>query len=112
MEEIAAKARACGIHLIISTQRPDHIVLNGRIKANVTTILGLKTTNEANSRIIIDKDGLETLRGKGQGIFKKGSETLIQCPYLSVEKARELLHHTYVKRVTQPSSVIVGDLLC
>lgn len=112
LEEIAAKARACGIHLIISTQRPDHIVLNGRIKANVTTILGLKTTNEANSRIIIDKDGLETLRGKGQGIFKKGSETLIQCPYLSVEKARELLQHTYVKRVTQPSSVIVGDLLC
>jgi len=98
VEEIAAKARACGIHLIISTQRPDSTILNGRIKANVTNVLGLKTTNEINSRIIIDHDGLEKLRGKGHGIFKRGNETEVQCPNLSAEMARELVRHTYVER--------------
>lgn len=113
LEEISAKARACGIHLIISTQRPDHMILNGRIKANVTTVLGLKTMNENNSRIIIDKGGLEKLKGKGQGVFKKGSETTIQCPYLSTEKARELLRPTYVEPIeSSKTNDLVGDLLC
>lgn len=102
LEDICARARACGIHVIISTQRPDHRVLNGRIKANVTTVIGLKTTNEINSRIIIDDAGLESLRGRGQGIFRRGTHmTLVQCPYLSTEKARELLRPQYVEKKTE-----------
>ncbi|MEA5057793.1 MAG: FtsK/SpoIIIE domain-containing protein [Anaerotignum propionicum] len=96
LETIAAKARACGIHGIFSTQRPDAKVLNGRIKANVSSVLGLKTMNDTNSRIIIDHNGLEALRGKGHGLFKRGSETELQCPYLSVADCRELIKHTYV----------------
>ncbi|WP_180950235.1 FtsK/SpoIIIE domain-containing protein [Pygmaiobacter massiliensis] len=111
LEEISAKARACGIHIIISTQRPDAKILNGRIKANVTTVLGLKTMNETNSRIILDKGGLELLKGKGQGIFKKNSEVLVQCPYLDTERARQLLRPTYVEKVTAKPSRGV-DLLC
>ena len=110
LEEIAAKSRACGIHLIISTQRPDHIILNGRIKANVTTILGLKTTNEANSRIIIDSPGLETLRGKGHGIYKRGEKTTVQCPYLTTEDARELLRPLYVEKPKPIEQEV--DVLC
>lgn len=98
LETIAAKARACGIHMIISTQRPDAKILNGRIKANVSSILGLKTMNDTNSRIIIDHNGLETLRGKGHGIFKRGVETELQCPYLSVVDCRELIKHTYIDK--------------
>lgn len=112
LEEIAAKARACGIHLIISTQRPDHIILNGRIKANVTTVLGLKTTNEANSRIIIDQPGLEDLRGKGQGLLKRGNMTLVQCPYLPTQRARELLRPLYVERVERTTEPEAVDFLC
>lgn len=98
IETIAAKARACGIHLIISTQRPDAKILNGRIKANVSSVLGLKTINDLNSRIIIDHNGLEALRGKGHGIFKRSGEIEIQCPYLSVEECRELIKHTYIDK--------------
>lgn len=104
LETIAAKARACGIHLIISTQRPDNKVLNGRIKANVPSVLGLKTINDMNSRIIIDHIGLEKLKGKGHGIFKHGGEVEMQCPYLSVEKCRELIKHTYIKKPKQSES--------
>lgn len=98
LETLAAKARACGIHLIISTQRPDAKVLNGRIKANVSSVLGLKTMNDTNSRIIIDHNGLEALRGKGHGIFKRDSEKELQCPYLSVSDCRELIKHTYIDK--------------
>lgn len=92
LEQLAAKARACGIHLILATQRPDAKVLNGRIKANVTNVLGLKTIDATNSRVIIDHDGLERLCGAGQGIFRReGKETLIQCPYISSADAKTLI---------------------
>ena len=114
LESIAALARACGIHLVIATQRPDHKILNGRIKANVANVLGLKTMNSTNSQIIIDKPCLEHLRGKGHGIFKRGKESEIQCPFLSIENCRELIKHTYVKKenkTSEPSEIENFDFL-
>jgi len=95
METLAAKSRACGIHLLISTQRPDAKVLNGRIKANVPVVLGLKCLNEINSRVIIDHKGLEELRGKGHGILRNKGETEIQSMNLSATEARNLLKPYY-----------------
>lgn len=92
LEQLTAKARAAGIHILIATQRPDKDVLNGRIKANVTTVLGLKTINAINSMVVIDHDGLERLRGKGHGILRHGvKEHELQCPYLSEDRAKELI---------------------
>ncbi|MDD3395297.1 MAG: FtsK/SpoIIIE domain-containing protein [Anaerotignum sp.] len=110
LETIAAKARACGIHMVISTQRPDAKVLNGRIKANVSSVLGLKTMNDINSRIIIDHNGLEALRGKGHGLFKRGPETELQCPYLSVAACRELIKHTYVDKTKEKKNIPSSSL--
>lgn len=99
LDSLGRKARACGIHMIISTQRPDSKVLTGSIKANVPTILGLKTTNGVNSNIIIDEKGLENLRGKGHGLFKRnGKMEEIQVPLLSSEHATELIKHTFVDK--------------
>lgn len=95
VEELTSMARACGIHIILSTQRPDAKVINGRIKANCAVVLGLKTTTEINSRIIIDDAGLEALKGKGHGILKhEGELTEVQVPYLSPEKAAEIIAPT------------------
>lgn len=100
LERIAAKARACGIHLLLATQRPDRQVLNGRIKANIPTVLGLKTMNGTNSRIIIDEDGLERLRGKGHGLFIHSSvgKVELQVPFLSPEACRDLVRPTYIDK--------------
>lgn len=92
LEQLSAKARACGIHLLLSTQRPDAKVISGRIKANVSNVLGLKTLDRVNSGIIIGHDGLERLRGKGHGIFKRGAEeVMLQAPYISTAHAKELI---------------------
>lgn len=92
VETLAAKSRACGIHLLLSTQRPDAKVITGRIKANVSNVLGLKTLDRTNSQIIIGHPDLEKLRGRGHGIFRRGAdETVVQAPLLSVEDAKKLI---------------------
>ncbi len=98
VETLAAKARACGIYLIISTQRPSANIINGTIKANIPGVIGLKTMNGLNSRIIIDQEGLENLRGKGHGLLKYSELIEFQSMYLSNQEARELVKHTYVNK--------------
>lgn len=96
MENLAALARACGIHLIISTQRPDSKVINGRIKVNVPIVLGLKTLNDINSRIIIDESGLQDLRGRGHGLLRyMGELTELHTMDLPPQRARDLLKPLY-----------------
>lgn len=98
IEHLSRKARAAGIHLILATQRPSADIINGNIKANVPCIIGLKTMNSLNSRIIIDQDGLENLRGRGHGYLQYADLTEFQSMYLSIEDARELIKDTYIDK--------------
>ena len=51
----------------------------------------------------MDEVGLEKLRGQGHGIFKRGSKTEIQTPFLEPDRARELIKHTYIdKHINKP----------
>lgn len=100
LENLGRKARACGIHVIVATQRASVDIIKGSIKANIPTVLGLKTSNSTNSRIIIDENGLEKLRGNGHGLFKRGGEiTEIQVPFISADDAEKLIKHTYIDKV-------------
>ena len=76
---IAQKARACGIHLIIGTQRPSHDVVTGLIKANIPYKIALNTSTSSNSRIIIDENGSEKLFGKGDMLIKNGGNKTIHA---------------------------------
>ncbi len=62
---LAQMARACGIHLILATQRPSADIVNGNIKANIPVRIACRVSSELDSRIIIGSKGAENLLGKG-----------------------------------------------
>ncbi len=63
--QLAQQGRACGIHLIIATQRPSVDIITGSIKANFPTKIALRTAKVVDSNIILDEEGAEKLLGKG-----------------------------------------------
>jgi DNA segregation ATPase FtsK/SpoIIIE, S-DNA-T family len=92
---LAQMARAVGIHLVVSTQRPSVEVITGLIKANITTRLALQMASQIDSRTILDMAGAEKLLGKGDMLFLPGDATKpkrIQGVYVSEQE---------VKRVTK-----------
>jgi S-DNA-T family DNA segregation ATPase FtsK/SpoIIIE len=92
---LAQLARACGIHLIIATQRPSVNVITGLIKANMPSRIALSVTSGVDSRTIIDMNGAEKLLGKGDMLFyPQGYQkpARIQGAFLTDEEIANVVH--------------------
>lgn len=72
LRKIMAISRAVHVYVIFTTQRPSTEVLDNVVKSLTGNRICLKTDDEKNSIISLDKTGCETLRGKGHGFMKSG----------------------------------------
>jgi S-DNA-T family DNA segregation ATPase FtsK/SpoIIIE len=87
---LAQKARAVGIHMIISTQHPNSKIITSPIKANFTSRIAFRTATGNDSRVILDHMGAERLTGKGDMLFFAGGDTIrVQCAYISTDEVNE-----------------------
>lgn len=101
---IAQKARACGIHLIIATQRPSVDVITGLIKANVPTRIAFSVSSQIDSRTIIDIAGAERLLGRGDMLFLENGSSKpvrLQGTFVSDEEIDQVVAH--VRREQSPN---------
>ncbi|MCL5003820.1 MAG: DNA translocase FtsK [Patescibacteria group bacterium] len=100
---LAQMARATGIHLVLSTQRPSVDVLTGLIKANIPARIAFNVTSQIDSRVIIDQSGAEKLLGRGDMLYlppESSKPVRIQGVYVSPAELSALvdyLKNTQVK---------------
>ena len=107
---IAQKARACGIHLVLATQRPSVDVITGLIKANIPTRIAFSVSSQVDSRTIIDSNGADKLLGKGDMLFlENGSSKTVrlQGTFVSDEEIEEVVD--FVKKEQEPQYLFVQE---
>ncbi|MFT5455240.1 MAG: S-DNA-T family DNA segregation ATPase FtsK/SpoIIIE [Myxococcota bacterium] len=112
-------ARACGIHLIVATQRPSVDVVTGLIKSNLPTRISFKLRSAIDSRTVLDTGGAEGLLGRGDMLYLPNAGDLIRChgAFVSDEevgrvadRVREQAAPRYVVGVTDdPSDAELQD---
>ena len=102
---ITAKARACGIHVIVSTQRPSTDIITGVIKANLNTRVSLAAASGVDSTTILDEQGAEDLLGHGDMLVKsslisRSGLTRLQGCYIKTKEIMYIVN--YLKKNYQP----------
>ena len=101
---LAQKARACGIHIIVATQRPSVDVITGVIKANIPTRIAFSVSSQIDSRTILDEQGAERLLGRGDMLYigsGMSSPIRLQGTFVTDEEIEDVV--AYVKTQGKPN---------
>jgi S-DNA-T family DNA segregation ATPase FtsK/SpoIIIE len=102
---LAAMARAAGIHLILSTQRPSVDVITGTIKSNFPNRIAYRVASKIDSRTIINEQGAELMLGKGDMLYMAMGGALLRVhgAFVSEEEIERVVR--FVRREGKPNYV-------
>ena len=101
---LAQKSRACGIHLIVATQRPSVDVVTGLIKANLPSRISYRVGQRVDSKIILDQMGAESLLGRGDMLFTPPGATglvRLHAPWATEEEIENIVE--FIKAQREPN---------
>lgn len=110
---LAQKSRACGIHLVVATQRPSVDVVTGLIKANLPSRLSYRVGSRIDSKVILDTMGADSLLGRGDGLFTPPGSTglvRIHAPWNTEDEIDEIVEFLKAQRLPEydESYLVVG----
>lgn len=102
LKQLLSICRACGIFVIITTQRPSCDIIDSVAKACINNRIVFKVEDYKNSVIAIDCEGAEKLKGKGHGILKVGADfTEFQGYFTSTEQVKSIIKPFEVEKVEE-----------
>jgi S-DNA-T family DNA segregation ATPase FtsK/SpoIIIE len=99
---LAQMARATGIHLVLSTQRPSVDVITGLIKANIPSRIAFNVSSMIDSRVVLDMPGAEKLLGRGDMLYipaDQSKPSRIQGTYVSEHEVEKIVEFLRSKNV-------------
>ena len=102
---LAAMARATGIHLILSTQRPSVDVITGTIKSNFPNRISYHVASGQDSRTILNEYGAELLLGKGDMLYMAtgGNTVRIHGAFVSEQEIENVVK--FIKSQSKPNYI-------
>lgn len=92
---LAQMSRAVGIHLILSTQRPEVSIITGLIKANIPSRIALRVPTQIDSRTILDQPGAEKLLGQGDmlALVDSNQPERLQSAFISEQEVKNIVKY-------------------
>ena len=103
VQRLAQKARACGIHLVMATQRPSVDIITGSIKANFPSRISFQVASKYDSRTILGEVGAEQLLGNGDMLMMKNGSGIIryQSGFMSDKEVQKMITEIKSDHATQ-----------
>lgn len=111
---LAQMSRAVGIHLILSTQRPEVSIITGLIKANIPSRIALRVPTQIDSRTILDQPGAEKLLGQGDmlALVDSNQPERLQSAFISEQEVKNIVKYLVDSfKDTMPSTIEINGQL-